>query len=263
MNTFEALTNYYGKYNEDGRLTSQHGKVEFLTTVKYIEKYLFKGARIIEIGAGTGRYSHYFAKQGYRVDAVELIEHNIDIFKSHMESPEPVTIRQGNATDLHGFEDETYDVTLLLGPMYHLYEEEDQIKAMSEAIRVTKKGGIIFTSYCNSDATIISYCFGRNMVHDVLANGYMDTLKFKPLSDPSMLFQLYRKEDIDRLMEKFSTERLHYVGTDMATHFVSALVDEMDEKTFEIYLKYHFFICERPDMTGATHHMLDVHRKKS
>ena len=73
MTTFEALTEYYGNYDEDGRLTSRHGKVEFLTTVKYIDKYLKRGDRIIEIGAGTGRYSHFFAQQGYQVDAVELI----------------------------------------------------------------------------------------------------------------------------------------------------------------------------------------------
>ena len=64
MNTFESLTNYYATHDENSRLESRHGQVEFLTTVHYVEKYLFSGARIIEIGAATGRYSHYFARKG-------------------------------------------------------------------------------------------------------------------------------------------------------------------------------------------------------
>ena len=81
METLQALTQYYGSYDEDSRLSSRFGTVEFLTTLRYIEKYLRPGMRILEIGAATGRYSHHFARQGYRVDAVELVEHNIEIFK--------------------------------------------------------------------------------------------------------------------------------------------------------------------------------------
>ena len=66
MNTFESLTNYYNTKNEHIRLSSRHGSVEFLTTVRYVEKYLFKNARILEIGAATGKYSHYFAQKGMK-----------------------------------------------------------------------------------------------------------------------------------------------------------------------------------------------------
>jgi len=64
--------------SEDDRLASRHGSVEFLTTMRYIEKYLFPGARILEIGAGTGRYSHTLAHKGYAVDAVEHILANTE-----------------------------------------------------------------------------------------------------------------------------------------------------------------------------------------
>ena len=79
------------------------------------------GMRILEIGAGTGRYSHTLARRGFCVDAVELAEHNIELFRRNTAADEPVTIRQGDARDLSAFADETYDVTLLLGPMYHLF----------------------------------------------------------------------------------------------------------------------------------------------
>ena len=81
MTTKDYLANYYQNYDEDGRLLSKHGMVEYITTMKYIEKYLQPGMRIMEIGAATGRYSHALARKGYPVDAVELLEHNVDIFK--------------------------------------------------------------------------------------------------------------------------------------------------------------------------------------
>ena len=81
METNQYLINFYNNYDEDSRLKSRHGTVEFLTTMHYIEKYLKFGSRILEIGAGTGRYSHALARQGYIVNAIELVEHNINVFK--------------------------------------------------------------------------------------------------------------------------------------------------------------------------------------
>lgn len=51
------------------------------------------------------------------------------------------------------------------------------------------------------------------------------------------------------------------VATDLATNYMRDTIDSMDDKIFQIYLKYHFSICERSDMVGATHHSLDVVRK--
>lgn len=262
MNAKEYLTNYYQNYDENGRLTSRHGMVEYLTTMRYIEKYIRPGMRIIEIGAGTGRYSRALAEKGYQVDAVELIEHNIEVFKQHIAGNEPVRIFQGDAKDLAAFETNTYDITLLLGPMYHLYEKDDQLKALSEAIRVTKKGGVIFAAYCNNDATIVQFCFQREMIKTERYKQLIDPVTFKASSTPEELFQLYRKEDVDKLMSNFNVKRLHYLGTDMATKFIQDNVDRMDDEMFETYLRYHFSICEREDMVGATHHMLDVFCKE-
>lgn len=261
METLEALTQFYSNYDEEGRLLSKHGSVEYLTTMRYIEKYLQPGMRILEIGAATGRYSHTLARLGYRVDAVELVQHNIDIFKQLTQLGECVTIRQGNATDLHFLDDETYDLTLLLGPMYHLFTVEEQLQALSEALRVTKKSGILMVAYCGNDATMVQYCFGRGMLKEEKYQKLVDPVTFKASSDPAELFELYRREDIDALMARFSTQRLHYVGTDMATNYMRPTIDEMDDDFFEMYLKYHFVICERSDMVGVSHHILDIHRK--
>lgn len=81
MNAQEYVKKHYENYDEDGRLLSKHGMVEYITTMKYVEKYLKPGMRVLEIGAATGKYSHALARKGYSVDAVELVEHNIEIFR--------------------------------------------------------------------------------------------------------------------------------------------------------------------------------------
>ena len=261
METLKALQEYYVSYNEDGRLLSRHGRVEFLTTMRYIEKYLTPGMRVLEIGAATGRYSHTLARQGYKVDAVELVQHNIDIFNANTQSDEDIRIFQGNAKDLFMLSDNTYDITLLLGPMYHLFTVTEQREALSEAIRVTKKGGTVFAAYCGNDATMVQYCFGKGMLKEQRYQKLVDPVTFKAASDPAELFQLYRKEDIDALMENYPVTRLHYVGTDMATNYMRQTIDEMDDELFDLYLRYHFAICERSDLVGASHHILDIFRK--
>jgi len=125
MQTNQYLIEFYSTHDEDARLVLRHGSVEFLTTMRYIEKYLKPGDKILEVGAATGRYSHTLARMGYEVDAVELVEHNIEVFKKNTQPGEKITVIQGNAMDLTGFNDDTYDITLILGPLYHLFTKED------------------------------------------------------------------------------------------------------------------------------------------
>ena len=64
MNANSCLIEFYNNYDEDNRLILKYGAIEFLTTMHYIEKYVKHGARILEIGAGTGSYSHALARKG-------------------------------------------------------------------------------------------------------------------------------------------------------------------------------------------------------
>ena len=153
-------------------------------------------------------------------------------------------------------------MTLVLGPMYHLFTVDDQLQALAEAIRVTRTGGIIYAAYCGNEATMVQYCFGRGMILNPHLRSLIDPVTFKASSDPSELFQLYRKEDIDALMEHFNVTRLHYLGTDMATNYMRSAIDEMDDQLFALYLQYHFSICERGDCVGTSHHILDIFQKE-
>lgn len=265
MKTNQYLIDFYTHYDEDSRLALKHGSVEFLTTMHYIEKYIKAGDRVLEIGAGTGRYSHALARQGYTVDAVELVEHNIEIFRQNTQAGEKVTITCKNALDLSSIPDNQYDITLLLGPLYHLYRSEDKRKALSEAIRVTKRGGVIFAAYVISDGCLIDEGFKRGNVNvaEYIEKGLIDSRTFAAKSEPKDLFELVRKEDIDDLMSAFSVTRLHYVAADGCALFMREEVDRMDDNTFELYLKYHFATCERQDLLGFTSHALDIFKKQT
>lgn len=259
----DFLESYYNSYNEDGRLLSQHGQVEYITTQKYIHECLagFRGGSILEIGAGTGRYSVALAKEGYAVTAVELIEHNIDILKSKLDGTENITVLQGNAVDLSFLEDNTFDMTLLLGPMYHLYTKEEKLLALSEAVRVTKPKGYILVAYCMNEPTIIQYVFAWDNLKKVFDNNML-TDDWHCISEPSEIFELIRTEEIAELDSAVPVDRIKLVASDGATNYMRELVDGMDKETFEKWVEYHLSICERQDLIGASHHTIDILRKK-
>lgn len=260
--TGDYLVDFYNRIDEDSRLLSKCGRIEFMTTVKYIEKYLEDSMKIIEIGAATGRYSHYFAQKGFEVDAVELIEHNIEIFKSKTQSNENIRIKQGNAIDLSEFPDNTYDITLLLGPMYHLYTAEEQKTALSEAERITKKGGYIFVAYCMVDPSVLTRAFAENRLHEFIEKGLINTDTFETFFPPHGVFKLYTSDEIFDLNKGLSAKRLHFVATDGYAPHMRESVEKMDMFTYDTYLKYHFKNCERQDLIGMSPHTLDVLKKE-
>ncbi|MBQ6060468.1 MAG: class I SAM-dependent methyltransferase [Clostridia bacterium] len=256
------LEEYYNSFNEEERLLSRHGQVEYLTTMKYIHQYLegMTNPEILEVGAGTGRYSVTLAKEGYRVTAVELVARNLEVLRSKLDGTEPITAMQGNALDLSALPDHAYDMTMLLGPMYHLYTREDKLQAMREAIRVTKPDGYILVAYCMNEAAVIGYGFVRNHAKELRKS--LVTPDWHCISEPKELFELVRTEDIDSLDAEFPVKRLGLVATDGASHYLRECIDAMDDEVFGLWLDYHFSVCERQDLVGASNHTLDILRKK-
>ena len=259
----DYLETYYNNYDEEGRLLSRHGQVEYLTTMRYIEECLegISDPSILEVGAGTGRYSVTLAKQGLPVTAVELIEHNLGILRSKLDGTEPVAAIRGNALDLSLFSDNSFDLTMLLGPMYHLYTKEEKRRALSEAVRVTKPGGCILVAYCMNEPTVIQYVFGLNHLHEVMDLNML-TSDWHCISEPKDLFEMVRTEEIAELDAAVPVERIKLVAADGATNYNRECIDAMDDNTFAKWMDYHFSICERQDLIGASHHTLDVLRKE-
>ena len=262
MNRKEILENYYNEWNEDDRLISRFGQVEFLTTVRYIEKYLKPGMKILEVGAGTGRYSHYFARKGYTVHAVELVERNIDGFKEKTLPDENTMIIQGDAINLHMLNDNEYDIVLNLGPMYHLSTKSERKAAVSEAIRVTKPDGIVFMAYILNEMTVINYFFRNGYINEPGIREKIISSNWRLEENPKKHLSFYRIEDINALMNEFDVNRLHLVGTEMISGAMRELLLSMSDEEFCYYTEYVYSICERPDMIGMSGHLLDIFKKK-
>ena len=253
------LEKYYGKFCEEKRLASRHGQVEFITTMKYIHEYLkeYDNPSILEVGAGTGRYSCSLAIEGYDVTAVELVKNNLGVLKAKKTS---VKAYQGNATNLSKFKDNSFDMVLLLGPMYHLIAFEDKIKALEEAKRVCKNNGKIIIAYCMNDYSILTYGFRDNNILKCIENNEI-TKDFKTISKPETLYSYVRLEDINKLNEIVNLKRIKIIAQDGPTDYMRQVLNKMDEETFKVFIDYHLATCERYELLGASSHTLDILEK--
>lgn len=255
----ENLDKYYNKFNEDKRLTRRHGIVEYTTAMTYIHQLLHKmtNPKIIDIGAGTGAYSVPLANEGYDVTAVELIKHNLMTLKA---KNSPVKACLGNATNLSMFDDDSFDMALLFGPLYHLISKEDKLKALKEAKRLVKKGGIILISYYMNEYAIITHGFKDNHILDAIKNNEIDkNYHITPRKDD--LYSMVRLEDIDELNYLIGLKRIKILAQDGPTDYIRPIINKMDEKTFDEYIKYHLSTCERTELLGASSHVLDIVKK--
>lgn len=252
------LEKYYNKFNEEKRLNSRHGQVEFITSMKYIHEILDGklDKKILDIGAGTGRYSVALAEEGYDVTAVELVKYNLGILKSKNST---VKAYQGNALKLKRFADDTFDVTLLFGPMYHLHTWEEQKKALAEASRVTKKDGVILVAYCMNEYSVLTYGFKEGHIKESLKAGKLSE-DFQVLSKEEDLYHYMRLEEIDHLNKELGLERVKILSPDGPSDFMRPTLNAMDEETFDLFVQYHLSVCERPELIGAGSHALDLLR---
>ena len=276
------LEKYYNKFNEDHRLTTRHGTVEFTTTMKYIHESIaaISGAaveqtahpdgvasngapaqartlKILDVGAGTGRYSIALSREGYDVTAVELVERNLKVLESKHEN---VKCWPGNAMDLSFLEDETFDITLVFGPMYHLMSRDEKLKAFSEAKRVTKKGGRILVAYVLNDYSVLTYCFKQNKIKECMERHSL-TSDFHQIVTSDDLYCYLRLEDIDELNAAAGLKRIKIIAADGAADYMRRELNALDEESFNYFIEYHLANCERPELLGASSHVVDILEK--
>lgn len=253
------IENFYNSIEEDNRLfQDKRHYVEYLTTIKYIFKYLKKGFKVLEVGAATGVYSRYIAKMGYEVHAIELLDSHIKVFKSKIDSDMNITVNQGNALDLSMYKDNTFDIVLNLGPMYHLFNNLDKKQAVKESIRVLKPNGIIMFAYITDDALMINYGI---MKDNLLEKGitFSNEYRFNDLEQE--VFSTFYVKEFDDLLGCFNVRHLKNVAIDGLSPVLRDYINVMDEEKFNIYMDYHYKNCERKDLIGYSSHVLYIGKK--
>ena len=256
----DIIINKYSDYDEDARLVSDRGHyVEYLTTMRYIQKFLKPGDKILEVGAATGRYSIALAKTGHEVTAVDLLPKHVEIMKSKAHGLENFRCMTADALDLGMFADKTFDMVLNLGPMYHLFHKRDKQKAVDESIRVAKKGGICMFAYIPCASIMTGYGL-RYQKTEQLSKMMDKTGRFKDI--PDEVFSCFYIEDFKKLFGKTKTKYITNVATDGIAYIMREWLEQLSEEGYRAFLDWHFLTCERPDQQGYSSHLLYICRKK-
>ena len=212
--------------------------------------------QLLDIGAGTGRYTSALMAEGYDVKAVELVKRNIQVFLDREPTADVV---QGDARNMPFIPTASADVTLLLGPLYHLIGDEEKLKALTEAKRVTKPDGLIFVAYLMNEYSILSYCFDEDRIGGLLGKGVVDR-EFHIKAEADELYDYVRIDDINRLDAAAGLERVTIFSPDGAADYMRTRLNRMSDETFSLFIEYQKIVSERSDLIGAGSHVVDVVR---
>ncbi len=256
----EIVRDFYEKADEDTRLSrSRHGQLEYRTTMAYLKRFLKPGAKVLELGAGTGCYSIALAKAGADVSAVELTESNFAILLDNGKDLANLAAYQGDAVDLSRFADNTFDMTLSFGPMYHLYDPQEVQQSIDEAIRVTKPGGTLFFAFLSVYGIMYAnYFYGKwaeGLAENFATDGTVRHFK-------EQLFTGYDIVEFEQLFANKPVTHLATVGTDGMLEAIEERPDfALSEADFEALTDWHLTVAEKRELLGATNHLLYICRK--
>ena len=253
------LDSFYKTKDEDIRFLDKGQYVEFATTMRYIQKFLKPNSKILELGAATGAYSIPLAQMGHDVTSVELLDCNLNVLKKKAKKIKNITPVKANALDLSQFKDNTFDMVLSLGPMYHLYTKKDDLKAIKEAIRVCKKGGVMFFAYITNSATVFRV--------GVIKNDFkcFDGILKKDgsiINTPQGVFSCHFTEEFNSYFKNLNVQKITEVAADGLADIFKKIMADLSKDDYERFLNWHFSTCERKDQLGWSSHVLYICKKK-
>jgi len=259
----EKILAHYEKYTvragEDNRASaSRSASLEFHYTKKILDEIISINDRVLEIGCGTGHYGFYYADKCKEYVGVDLFPLHIEIFRRKiMESGlENLSCFEGDATNLDGIDDNSFDVVLCLGPMYHLPADMREI-VFAECKRVCKPGGFIAFAYANK----IGAYFGA-VLHDKLRDIYPNRvandaiLKDGVSEEPGSPFFFTTPEEMEAAAVRNGLIKIRSAGVDFFN--MTAIADKMDDEKFKIYLELHDEAVNHESCAGMSEHALLV-----
>ena len=225
----------------------------------YIHRYANPQSRVLEVGAGTGRYAIALAKEGMDVTAVELVERNLALLRENSRGLSNIQAFQGDATDLSRFPDNTFDATLVFGPMYHLYEPEEVNRAIDEAIRVTKPGGVVLFAFISVFAILYANYFYGNWAEGQAENFTKD---YQVRHFKEQLFTGYDVAEFEALFCGKPVEWITTTGVDGLLEPIEKRPDfSMTDAEFNALAEWYLHFSEKRELLGHTNHLLYICRK--
>jgi ubiquinone/menaquinone biosynthesis C-methylase UbiE len=262
--TISFLQKYYQDFNEGGRLQkdNQH-MTEFLVTSVYLQKYLRKNLHILDVGSGPGIYSILCAQKGTQVAAFDISKRNIEQLQDQIHNTplqEKISLHQGNAIDLSTFPDDSFDLVLNMGPLYHLKTAKEKKQAIVESLRVLKPEGILFVAYINKYFKFYQRIMRNDnpikweVMDSIIKNGWKHDM------DEEVFFFLFPFE-VEQLFENYDGTILHHASTDATTPLMADVINSMDDEDFAKYMDFHLQFCEDPHLLGSSLHNLLIFNK--
>ncbi len=143
----QTVVDYYNQYDEDTRLSIRH-QTEFWVTTYFLDSIIKCKDSILDVAAGTGIYSFYYAQRGCRVEALDIVPKHIDILKAKSSRGLNIEAMVGDARDLKKYSPESFNIVLNMGAIYHI-EEKEIPGCINECLRVLKPGGYLALTYLN------------------------------------------------------------------------------------------------------------------
>ena len=259
----DILEAIYGEGREEDRLIrTRHGQMEYLTTMSCIDRYALRPCRVLELGAGTGAYTAALAQKGHQVTAVELLDKNFELLQANTAQYPNVEAVQGDALDLRRWEDNTFHLTLSMGPMYHLYGRGGVDRAIDEAIRVTRPVGILMFAFLSVHAILYDN-YLQSEPHTFRAGLEENFDKdFRVRHFPEQVFTGYDVAEFEALFENKPVTRLRTVAADGILELAEERSDFcLSDEDFRLYKAYHILHCEKRELLGSSAHLLYICRK--
>jgi len=195
-------------------------QLEFIVTMRFLERYLPKSGLILDAGGGPGRYTIELAKKGYDVVLLDLVEELLEMAKRKIKREKVEhkvkQIVEGSITDLSMFDDETFDGVLCLGgPLSHLLDNEQRETAAKELVRVAKREAPIFVSVISRLGllkTILSE-FPKEIIdcqHHLEVGDYIPGILPREEVTGFTAAHWFLPEELQRLFEKLNVETLEH-----------------------------------------------------
>ena len=259
-------------YNQDPQ--REHNRLdehqlEFDLTWRFLEAFLPTKGEILEIGAGTGRYTLGLVERGYTVTAVDLAEKNLEVCKDYLTQAgyeNKVQFILGDARFLHGVPKKEFDAVLMMGPLYQLVEESDRQMALQEAHARLRPGGVIFSAFISRYG-----CWGlviKNIPQLIeYKEEILSVLSRGTDSDdwPRGGFRAYYATvaEIAPLQESTGFETLKIVGIEPCISADDESYNNLTGEWRKLFLDLFYEISDEPSIIGASRHLLYIGRKKS